>query len=339
MVGLIIINNYMLNKDIYNNKSENLEKRATREGFGDALLKLGEMHEDVVALCADLTESTQMHKFKNAYSERFVEMGVAEQNMASVASGMASMGFVPFIASYAVFSPGRNLEQIRTTICYNDRKVIIVGAHSGLSVGPDGGTHQALEDIAIMRAMPNITVLSPCDYFEAYQMTMLAYEIKGPVYLRLTREKTPLIFDETYKPKIGKGEIVYISKVESHKKIGIIATGPIIYEALMAALRLNNEGIEVNVLNIHTIKSQDQEQIISFAKNNKRILTLEEHQREGGLGSMVSEILSQNYPTLIKIVAVESRFGQSGTTEQLYKEYGLNSERVYGEAINLISKL
>jgi transketolase len=328
----------MLNKEIYTNKYENLEKKATREGFGDALLDLGKKYDNVVAFCADLTESTQMHKFKNEFPERFVQIGIAEQNMASVASGMSAMGFVPFIASYAVFSPGRNLEQIRTTVCYNNRKVIIVGAHAGLSVGPDGGTHQALEDIAIMRAMPNITILSPCDYYEAYQMTIQAYQIPGPVYIRITREKTPLIYSSDYVAKIGKGEIIYLTKIESTKKVGIIVTGPIIYETLIAAQKLNQAGIEVNVLNINTIKNLDTNQIVLFAKNNKKIITVEEHQRVGGLGSMVSEILSQNHPTLMKIIGVKERFGQSGSTSELYKEYGLDSESIFASGQELAWK-
>ena len=225
----------MLKKNIINEiEKGGVEMRSTREGFGDALLQLGKENLEVVALCADLTESVQMHKFKEAYPHRFFQMGVAEQNMASVASGMSAMGCVPFIASYAMFNPGRNWEQIRTTICYNDRKVIIVGAHAGLSVGPDGGTHQALEDIAIMRAVPNMTIFSPADYTEAYKLTLLAYSVPGPVYLRLAREKSPVIFENNYEPKMGQGEIVYTSKISGHNKVGIIATGPILCEALKA---------------------------------------------------------------------------------------------------------
>ena len=256
----------MLNKNIYNEiiikKHEDLESldmsrfemRATREGFGDALVLLGSEHDDVVALCADLTESVQMHKFKDLFPERFFEVGIAEQNMASVASGMSAMNKVPFIASYAMFSPGRNWEQIRTTICYNDRKVVIVGAHSGLSVGPDGGTHQALEDIAIMRAVPNITILSPCDYEQAYNMTKLAYSIDGPVYLRLTREKTPVLYDNSQDINTSS-DIIYSSNIDSSLKVGIIATGPIIFEALLAAKEIEKENIQVQILNVKCIKT------------------------------------------------------------------------------------
>ena len=308
-----------------------IEMKSTREGFGEALLKLGEEHDDVVALCADLTESVQMHKFKNKFSDRFFEMGVAEQNMASVASGMAAMNRVPFIASYAMFNPGRNWEQIRTTICYNDRKVIIVGAHSGLSVGPDGGTHQALEDVAIMRVIPNITILSPCDYVEAYNMTRLAYQIEGPVYIRLTREKTAMLYDEKHESKIGVGEIFFSSNLESHYKVGMVASGPIIFEALLAAKELEFENISVQILNLSTVKSKNFDifQIVNFAKNNnKKIITLEEHQIIGGLGSLVCEVLSENYPSQVVRMGVDNRFGQSGSAAELYKEYGIDKESI-----------
>ena len=330
----------MLNKNIYNEiiikKSEDLESldmsrfemRATREGFGDALVLLGSEHDDVVALCADLTESVQMHKFKDLFPERFFEVGIAEQNMASVASGMSAMNKVPFIASYAMFSPGRNWEQIRTTICYNDRKVVIVGAHSGLSVGPDGGTHQALEDIAIMRAVPNITILSPCDYEQAYNMTKLAYSIDGPVYLRLTREKTPVLYDNSQDINTSS-DIIYSSNIDSSLKVGIIATGPIIFEALLAAKEIEKENIQVQILNVKCIKPLDQTVIINFARNNNRkLVTVEEHQKIGGLGSAVSEVLSEQLPSLIYRVGVDNRFGQSGTSSELYREYNIDKESI-----------
>ena len=350
----------MLNKNIYNEiiskkdfKSElldmsKIEMKTTREGFGDALLALSTEHNEVVALCADLTESVQMHKFKNSFPDRFFEMGVAEQNMASVASGMAAMGKIPFIASYAMFNPGRNWEQIRTTICYNDRKVIIIGAHSGLSVGPDGGTHQALEDMAIMRAVPNMTIFSPCDYYEAYNMTKLAYNVKGPVYMRLTREKSPVIYNEdkiklqsisTNNTKAGAGEIIFSSLIESQHKVGVVATGPIIFEALLAAKDLEAENIKVSILNVSTIKSDnfDINQVLNFAKNNnKKIITLEEHQVTGGLGSLICEILAEHYPSQVIRMGVQNRFGQSGTPAELYKEYNIDRESIKNKIRELV---
>lgn len=332
----------MLKKNIFENMypvgdSAKSEMRATREGFGDALLQLGKENLEVVALCADLTESVQMHKFRDMYPDRFFQMGVAEQNMASVASGMSAMGCVPFIASYAMFNPGRNWEQIRTTICYNDRKVIIVGAHAGLSVGPDGGTHQALEDIAIMRAIPNITIFSPADYTEAYKLTMLAYSIKGPVYIRLAREKSPVIFESNYEPKNGMGEIVYTSKTTFNNKVGIIATGPILYEALKAAKDLEeNHHASVSVMNVHSIKNIDRAQLVRFAINNKKIVTIEEHQVVGGLGSAICEILSEDNPTKVKMLGVQNRFGQSGTVQELYKEYEIDAESIVYKTLELL---
>jgi transketolase len=311
--------------------------RATREGFGDALLQLGKENGEVVTLCADLTESVQMHKFKESFPDRFFQMGVAEQNMAAVASGMSAMGCVPFIASYAMFNPGRNWEQIRTTICYNNRKVIIVGAHAGLSVGPDGGTHQALEDMAIMRAIPNITIFSPADYVEAYKLTLLAYKIDGPVYIRLAREKSPVIFESDYEPKNGVGEIVYVSKISGHNKVGIITTGPILYEALKAAKELETiHNVSASIMNIHSIKNIDRAQLTRFAINNKKIVTVEEHQIVGGLGSAVSEILSEDHPTKIKRIGACNRFGQSGTVNELYREYEIDAENIIKKTLDLL---
>jgi transketolase len=333
-MGDLIMIKYMLKKNIFAN---DIEMRATRDGFGDALVQLGKENLEVVALCADLTESVQMHKFRDVYPDRFFQMGVAEQNMASVASGMSAMGCVPFIASYAMFNPGRNWEQIRTTICYNDRKVIIVGAHAGLSVGPDGGTHQALEDIAIMRAIPNITIFSPADYVEAYKLTLLAYQIEGPVYLRLAREKSKVLFEDNYEPKNGQGEIVYLSKNMSSNKVGIIATGPILYEALKAAKELeDNHHVSVSVMNIHGIKNMDRAQLVRFAINNKKIVTVEEHQVAGGLGSAVAEILGEDCPTKMRILGVKNRFGQSGTVNELYKEYEIDAESIVSKTLELL---
>jgi len=326
----------MIIENLLNSIRSEKNMRATREGFGEALVELGQ-DERVVALCADLTESVQMHKFKEAYPKRFLEIGIAEQNMAAVASGVAAGGLIPFMASYAAFNPGRNWEQIRTTICYNNQKVIIVGAHAGLSVGPDGGTHQALEDIALMRVLPNITVLNPSDAVEARALTKLAKEIPGPVYLRLAREKSPIIFQDDYAPKIGKAEIVYVSKIQSSHKVGIISTGPILSEVLLAAEELEKQNISVSVMNLHTIKPINEIEITRFANINKNILTVEEAQVSGGMGSAISEILSVHRPTHMQMVGVKNRYGQSGTRKELYKEYEIDSVSIIIAAQKLIN--
>ena len=334
----------MVNKNIFTQITEsdgkihsNVEYVATREGFGRALLELGAENKNVVALCADLTESVQMQKFKDAYPERFVEIGIAEQNMAGVASGMAAMGLLPVMASYAAFNPGRNWEQIRTTICYNNQKVIIVGAHAGLSVGPDGGTHQALEDITIMRVLPNITVLSPSDATEAYALMKQSTQIDGPVYLRLAREKSPMLYEKNYVPKIGKAEIVYVSKSKSAQKVGIIATGPVLYEVLLAARELDNANIQVGVLNVHTIKPIEQSQIVQFATSFPNIITVEEGQVAGGLGGLVAEILAQHKPTRMIMLGSQDRYGQSGTVAELYHEYGIDAQAIVRTAVQHVS--
>ncbi|HYC34634.1 MAG TPA: transketolase C-terminal domain-containing protein, partial [Candidatus Paceibacterota bacterium] len=281
---------------------KDVEQVPIRKGFGEGLLAQGEKDQSIVALCADLTDSTQMKMFKDKFPERFVEIGVAEQNLASVASGMAAMGKVPVISSYAMFSPGRNWEQIRTTICYNDRKVIIAGSHAGISVGPDGGTHQALEDIAITRVIPNMTVISPCDSIEAKKATMAALQsdIKTPVYIRLAREKTPVITTEASDFKIGKAQVLFDN---GNAEAVIFATGALVYKALKVANELLKEGKEINVVNMATIKPLDTETIIDQVRKCGAVVTVEEHQEAGGLGSAVAEVLAQNFPVPMEFVA------------------------------------
>lgn len=309
---------------------KDVEKVAIRRGFGEGMVLAGERDENVVGLCADLTESTQMHLFRDKFPERFFEMGVAEQNMASVASGMSAMGKIPFISSYAIFSPGRNWEQIRTTICFNNRPVIIVGSHAGVSVGADGGTHQALEDIALTRVIPRLVVLSPCDALEARKATLAAAELGLPVYLRLSREKSPIITTDDTPFEIGKAQLLY--GVENEKAdVGIIATGALLYKALKVAERLARSaegGIRVKVLNIATIKPLDTEAVINLAKETGAIVTVEEHQIAGGLGSAVSECLAQNHPTPQEFIGVSDQFGQSGTAEELLEHYGMSESSI-----------
>lgn len=296
-----------------------VEQEPIRKGFGKGLLKAGEADERVVGLCADLTESTQMHLFRDKFPERYVQIGVAEQNLATVASGMAAMGKIPFITSYAMFSPGRNWEQIRTTICYNDRPVKIAGSHAGISVGPDGGTHQAVEDMAIMRVIPRMTVLSPCDSIEAEKATIASAKTDSPTYIRLAREKTPIITTIETPFEIGKGQIFWGSK---NPEVGIISTGALTHKALVVAHELGKE-ISVKVLNLSTVKPLDEEAVISLAEECGAIVTVEEHQIRGGMGSAVSECLSKNYPVPVEFIGVDDKFGQSGEPNELLEHYGM----------------
>jgi len=313
----------MLNPDLKLNQNifkPDVAQAATREGYGEGLLLAGRADVNVVALCSDLTKSTQMDLFAKEFPARFIETGVAEQNMASVASGMAAMGKIPFIASYAMFSPGRNWEQIRTTICYNGTNVKIAGAHAGISVGPDGGTHQALEDIALTRVIPKMTVIYPCDAIEAKKATLAAAKIKGPVYIRLAREKTPVITTPETPFGIGQSEIYWQG---TNPKVGIIATGPLLYNALLAAHELDKEGISVSVMNLATIKPLPEADIVHFAESVQGIVTVEEHQIAGGMGSAVAEVLAQARPTKIAFIGVRDQFGQSGTPDELLTHYGM----------------
>jgi transketolase len=301
---------------------KDVEKVPIRKGFGEGLVLAGEANSQVVGLCADLTESTQMHLFKEKFPERFIEIGIAEQNLASVASGMAAMGKVPFITSYAMFSPGRNWEQIRTTICYNNRPVVIVGSHAGVSVGPDGGTHQAIEDMAITRVIPNLTVVSPCDHIEARKATVAAAELGSPIYLRLAREKTPVITTDESPFEIGKANLLYGTE-DVKADVGIIATGALVHKALLVAEALKKENIEVKVLNVHTIKPLDEDAVLTLAKDCGALVTVEEHQIAGGLGGAVAEYLASVRPTPIEFIGVHNEFGQSGTPNELIEYYGM----------------
>ncbi|MFH1200735.1 MAG: transketolase C-terminal domain-containing protein [bacterium] len=315
-----------LNPKMFN---EDAEQVPIRKGFGQGLLMAGEANPNVVGLCADLTESTQMNLFANKFPERFIQVGVAEQNLVTVASGMAAMGKIPFCSSFAMFSPGRNWEQIRTTIAYNDQKVIMVGSHSGISVGPDGGSHQALEDIALMRILPNIDVLSPCDSIEAKKATLALVRSKKPAYLRLVREKTPIITTEETPFNIGKAEIYWTPDV-GLAQVGIIVTGGLMHRALLAAkeLELELEGVKTKVMNLSSIKPIDNDAIIALAKECKRIVTVEEHQIAGGMGSAVAEVLAQNFPVPIEFIGVRDKFGQSGTSNELIEHYGMGKKSI-----------
>jgi len=303
------------------------EKELVRKGFGEGLVEAGEKDSRVVALCADVTESVYMHLFREKFPERFVEIGIGEQNMASVASGMAHMGKVPFIGSYGVFSPGRNWEQIRTTICYNDVNVKIIGSHTGLSVGPDGGSHQALEDIALMRSLPNTVVISPCDIHEAHKAVIASLSIPHPVYIRLTREKMPVITTVETPFEIGKSH-VYFDPIVGKPDVAIIATGTMVYPALLAARELEKNHVAVRVINLATIKPLDEKTVLQAAREAGAIVTVEEHQVAGGVGSAVAEFLSGVYPTPIEFVAVRNVFGESGTAAELWEKHSLTPDGI-----------
>lgn len=307
------------------------ESVANRNGYGDGLKEAGERDVRVVALAADLTESTRTEAFAKAFPDRFIQVGVAEQSMASVASGMAAMGKIPFIASYAMFSPGRSWEQVRTTIAYNGSNVKIIGAHAGVSVGPDGATHQAIEDIALMRVVPRMVVIAPCDYNEAKKATLAIAQYKGPVYMRLAREATPVITTAHSPFEIGKASL-YLARDRAHqKKVGIIATGTLLYHALVAGKVLNEHGIGASVLHMATIKPFDADTVYAFAEEHDALVTVEEHQRVGGLGGAVAEYLSLVRPTRVLRLGIDDQFGQSGTPAELLAHYGIDSTAIVRE--------
>lgn len=313
-----------LNPNIFN---KDVEQVPIRNGFGEGLLEAGRKNENIVGLCADLTESTRMEAFAKEFPDRYVQIGVAEQNLAATAAGMAAMGKIPFITSYAMFSPGRNWEQIRTTACYNDMPVKIAGSHAGISVGPDGGTHQAIEDIAIMRVIPRMTVLSPCDSIEARKATLAAAKTKDPTYIRLARNGTPVITRDETPFEIGKAQIFFTPE-KAKIEVGVIATGALVHKALLTAKELEKEGIGAKVLNLATIKPLDERAVVDLAEECGAIVTVEEHQRMGGMGSAVSELISEKHPVPMEFVAVKDVFGQSGEPEELLVHYGLDEKGI-----------
>lgn len=308
-----------------------LEMAPTRQGYGKGLVEAGEKDPSVVVLCADLTESTMSHWFKEKFPERFVELGVAEQNMATVASGMANYGKIPFISSYAAFSPGRNNEQIRTTISLNNVPVKIGGAHAGISVGPDGATHQQLEDIALMRVQPNMVVVVGCDALEVQKATIaaaLSANWRGkPIYIRFGREKSPVFTTAETPFELGRAEIfrdpTLDPKEERTADVAVIGCGMLLHNAMVAAEELSKEGIECMVVNSHTIKPLDEKTIIEAAKKTGAVVSVEEHQINGGLGSAVAECLSRNYPVPQEYIGVQNRFGESGDPNELIEAFGM----------------
>lgn len=311
-----------------------LDMKATRDGYGDGLVELGETNPNVVVLTGDLTESTRAEAFAKKFPERFIECGVAEQNMMGIAAGLAAAGKIPFISSYAVFSPGRSWDQCRVSVCYSNLPVKIAGAHTGVSVGPDGATHQALEDIAITRVLPNMAVITPCDYWETKKATIAAVAQKGPVYFRFTREKTPIITTAGTPFKIGRAEIL----ADYGQDAAIVACGPLVYQALVAAKKLWEEKIKVTVVNNHTIKPIDAATLLKVARDCGAVVTVEEHQTMGGMGSAVAEVLVANYPVPMFMIGMPNTFGQSGEPEELLQKYGMTIESIMTAVRNIIRR-
>jgi transketolase len=315
---------------------DGVEKVPTRNGYGEGLLEAGKRDERVIGLCCDLTESTRTDKFATEFPERFIQVGVAEQNLASVGSGMAAMGKIPFIASYAMFSPGRNWEQIRTTIAYNNANVKMIGAHAGVSVGPDGATHQAIEDIAITRVIPNMVVIAPADVHEARKATLAAAKYEGPVYIRLGRSATAVVTTPESPFVIGKAEVMFTRDESLEKKIGIVVTGSLLHNALMAAEELQEAGVGASVLHMPTIKPLDTTALKSFAEEHGALVTVEEHQIAGGLGGAVAEFLSGVHPTRIERVGMKDEFGESGEPDELIAHFGMDTAGIVAAAKNVL---
>lgn len=315
----------ILNKDI--------AREPNRKGFGRGLLEAGKRDANVVAACADLTDSTQISLFRDVFPDRFVEIGVAEQNLVTVGSGLAAMGKIPFVSSYAAFSPGRNWEQIRTTICLNDRPVKIIGSHAGLYTGPDGATHQMLEDIALMRALPNMVVLAPADAVEAEKVTLAMAMDKRPNYMRLARDPVPTITTSETPFEIGKAYIF-----APGEDVTIIATGTMTYHAMVAAEKLYKEGIDAEVIHCPTIKPLDAVTILKSVHRTKAVITVEEAQITGGLGGAVAELLGEEFPVPIKRIGVRDKFGESGSPDELLEHFGLTSKHIMAAAHEIVEK-
>jgi len=313
---------------------KDLEQLASRDGYGEGLVAAGTADPNVVVLCADLTESTRSDKFAKKFPERFFEVGVAEQNLAAIAAGLGISGKIPFIASYATFSPGRNWEQIRTTIAYNDSNVKIAGSHAGVSVGPDGATHQATEDIAVMRVLPNLRVFVPCDAIEAQKVTQAAAHLWGPCYLRLAREKSPVFTTAATPFTPGKAELFW---VDDRPAAVIISCGSLVYNALLAARELEREKIRLLVINCPTIKPLDESLIIKVTKECGAVVTVEEHQIKGGLGGAVAELLATHFPAPMEFVGLRDTFGESGPPAELIEKYGMGVKNIK-EAVKRVLK-
>lgn len=320
---------YGLNADLFN---DNVQLEPIRAGFGRGLLAAGTANSAIVALCADLTESTQMHLFRDAFPDRFIEIGIAEQNLVAVASGLARAGKIPFASSFAAFNPGRNWEQIRTTIALNNQPVKIIGSHAGVSDGPDGATHQMLEDIALMRVLPNMIVIVPGDSLEAEKATRAIAENDKPSYLRLAREKSPIFSTPESPFEVGKAYVL-----REGYDVSLLGTGLMTSALLKAAKILSEHGIEAEVVHVPTVKPLDDATILASARKTGRVLTAEEAQINGGFGGAVAELLSENLPTPLKRVGLYDRFGESGATSELLEYFGLTGERIAETATDFVN--
>lgn len=318
----------MLNPKLF---SKNVELAGTRDGYGEALVELGEKNRKVVVLTGDLAESTRAHQFGEKFPNRFIECGVAEQNMMGIAAGLALSGKIPFVSSYATFSPGRSWDQARVAVAYTKANVKIAGAHAGISVGPDGATHQALEDVAIMRVLPNMTVIVPCDKEETRKATMAAAKMDGPVYFRFEREKTEVITTRETPFKVGRAEIF-----RKGEDVTIIGCGPLLFKALVAAEELKKAGIEAEVINNHTIKPLDEVTIVHSVRKTGCLVSVEDHQVTGGLGSAVAECLARNFPVPIRFVGIQDHFGESGDAEFLLTKFGLTVDNIKKKVVEVI---
>ena len=305
-------------------RAADLKLVPTRNGFGEGLIEAGSRSRDVLGICADLSESTRFEGFKKAYPEQYIEIGVSEQMLVAMAGGLAAVGKIPWIASYAMFNPGRSWEQVRTIMALNETNVKIAGAHAGVSVGPDGATHQAIEDIAIMRVIPHMTVVVPCDSVQTKKAAIALSEMWGPVYLRFGREKSAVITTDETPFEIGKAQTL-----REGGDVAIVACGILVYNALIAADRLSAQhGIECRVVNNHTVKPMDEAAIVDAARGCGAIVTVEEHQRQAGMGSRVAEILAQHHPVPIEFIGVDDRFGQSGDPFELIEYYGMGADAI-----------
>lgn len=322
--------NYELDNNIL---STDVKQEPIRAGYGRGLKIAGEKDENVVALCADLTESTQMHLFRQSFPERFIEVGVAEQNLVTLASGLARAGKIPFTSSYAAFSPGRNWEQIRTTVCLNNQPVKIIGSHAGVSVGPDGATHQMLEDIALMRVLPNMIVIAPGDSIEAEKATIAIASNSKPSYLRLAREKTPIFSTSNSPFEIGKAYVL-----REGNDVALLGTGTMTYQLLVAADILTKNNISAEVVHVPTIKPLDSQVILASAKKCGRLVTAEEAQAAGGFGSAVSELITEKLPMPVMRTGMQDRFGESGMPNELLDHFGLTGEKIAQKIMDFINE-
>ncbi|MDY6396021.1 MAG: transketolase family protein [Synergistales bacterium] len=310
-----------------------LAEKDTRSGFGEGLLEAGKENPNVVALCADLSPSVRMDLFQKEFPERFIEVGIAESNMVSIASGMALSGKIPFVGSFAAFSTGRTYDQIRQSVAYSDTNVKIAGSHAGITLGEDGATHQILEDIGLMRMMPNMVVINPCDFTQAKQATIASARYKGPVYIRYGRPKVPVFLTEDTPFEIGKALML-----NEGKDVSIFATGHLVWQAILAAQELEKEGISAEIINIHTIKPLDNEAILASVKKTGCVVACEEHLYNGGLGDSIAQLLARNYPSPMEYVGIDDQFGESGKPMQLMDKYGLNAKNIIEKAKKVISR-